>query len=520
VADAIAPERSPAEAIIRRVIAYSGGIVAPVWMVGGYVRDQLLGRHSHDLDLIVPAGGIRLARQIADAFGGAAFVLDAERDVGRAVLKAGELTVEVDVARLRSPDLLGDLALRDFTINAIAVDLRGAQDAGAPTRRVFDPFDGRLDLGRRTVRAVGDGAFRDDPLRALRAVRFAAELGFVLDERTAAMVRRDAALLAGVSGERIRDELFRLVAAPGAWQHVRTLDALGLLEESLPESAACRGVEQSPPHYQDVLDHTRSVMAHLEGLYSILWPGESWALPEPAPGDGTALATAEKWGEVAALLAPYAEELRTHLGQPLAVGRSRRELLFWAALAHDWGKPGRRKRAADERWTFYGHDADSAAMALTRLRALKTSADEADYVSLLAGEHMRPTLMGIDYPPSRRAVYRFYRDTGTAGPDTVLLSLADHLATRAAHPDAVAWKKRAGLTKTLLDAYFVERASRVDPRRLLNGAEVMELLGVPPGPEVGRLLDGLREAQAVGEVATADEARSWLRLHYAEGGTG
>ncbi len=179
------------------VIAFIRKQERPAWLVGGFVRDRLLGRDSHDLDLIVPDGGIRLARAVALAFGGASFVLDDVRDVGRAIVSEpkGE-SLDVDVARLRLPDLLDDLALRDFTVNAIAMDINVAEPA------LFDPFDGRADLSRGLLRAVTEGAFRDDPLRMLRGARMVAELGFRIEDATYNLIRRDAPLIQSVSGER------------------------------------------------------------------------------------------------------------------------------------------------------------------------------------------------------------------------------------------------------------------------------------------------------------------------------
>jgi tRNA nucleotidyltransferase/poly(A) polymerase len=214
------------------------------------------------------------------AFGGASFVLDDVRDVGRAIVSdpAGE-SLDVDVARLRVPDLLDDLALRDFTVNAIAMDaiimdaIAMDINTAAAEPALFDPFDGQADLSRRLLRAVTEGAFRDDPLRMLRGVRMAAELGFRIEDATYNLIRRDAPLIQSVSGERVRDELMRILKAPGAWQHLRSLAALGLLRHTLPESTAQIGVAQSAPHYQDVFDHTRSVLAHLEGIFALLWPG-------------------------------------------------------------------------------------------------------------------------------------------------------------------------------------------------------------------------------------------------------
>lgn len=494
-----------------RVIAFIAAQARPAWLVGGFVRDWLLGRPSHDLDVVVTQDAIRLARAVAAAFGGASFVLDGERDVGRAILRdeTGG-TIAVDVARLRVPDLLDDLALRDFTINAIAFDIAAA--ASAP--RLFDPFDGRADLARGLLRAVTEGAFRDDPLRMLRGVRLAAVLGFRLEEATVSLIRRDAALMRGVSAERVRDELLRILGAPAAWQHLRLLDAVGLLRYTLPEAAAQVGVHQSPPHYQDVFDHTRSVLAHLEGLFAVLWPGV-YVFPAPIPGDPTVLADAAQWAELSELLQPYADDLRAHLGLPLAADSVRRDLLVWAALAHDWGKPARRTVDAEQQAHFYDHDRWGALLAEARLQALKFSGDEVAYVARLTDLHMRPAHLAHDFPPTPRAVYRFFRDAGSAGPDGALLSLADYMATRAPAWEPETWRRRLATTRVLLEAFFREHSRQVAPPLLLNGRQVMAGLGLEPGPRIGELLAGLREAQATGEVATVDQAWAWLRAQAA-----
>lgn len=490
--------------LVDRVIAFIRGLDQPAWLVGGYVRDLLLGRPNHDLDVIVPEGGVRLARAIAAAFDGASFVLDSQRDVGRAILQdeAGA-ALDVDVARLRVPELLDDLALRDFTINAIALDV-----AGAPG--YFDPFDGRADLARTLLRAVTEGTFRDDPLRMLRGVRIAAELGFRIESATAGLIRRDAPLLRSVAPERVRDELLRILAAPGAWQHLRLLNSLGLLPYVWPESAAQIGVTQSPPHTQDVFDHTRSVLAHLEGLYALLWPEGPYHLPQPAPEDATVLAAPAQWASAGAMLAPFAAALRRHLQLLLAAGRTRRELLPWAALAHDWGKPAKRTVDAAGQIRFFDHDHWGALLAEARTQALKLSSEEVAYVARLTDQHMRPGFLAHDFPPSRRAIYRFFREAETTGPDCVLLSLADHMATRAAEQAGEHWERRLATSRILLEAYFRQRVDLVAPPPLVNGHQLMTRLGLAPGPRVGELLEGLRESQAAGEVLTVDEAWIWL----------
>lgn len=535
---------SPSPALVGRVLSFIRDRGIRAWLVGGYVRDQLLkssgrgmDRPSYDLDLIVPEGGIALARAIAKAFGGAFFVLDRERDVARAILRdeAGQ-PFDVDVARLRAADLLGDLALRDFTVNAIAVEISGdkvqpallpqswgevgvaGMGGGEGGARIFDPFDGQGDLARRLIRAVSENTFQDDPLRALRAVRQAVELGFHIEDATAALIRRDAGLLAGVSAERVRDELWRIVTAPGAWQHLRLLAGLDLLRVVLPEAAALIGVAQSYPHYQDVFDHTRAVLAHTEGLVALLWPAGPYARPEPVADDSTIIASAGQWAEVAEALAPYAAELRAHLLQELAAGHTRLDGLFWAALAHDWGKPpvaGGRPATfttePDDRIHFYEHEQVGATLAEARGRALKFSAAEVSYLRLLVESHMRPSHLAKTYPPGRRALYRYFRDLGDAGPDCALLSLADHLAFWAAHPVPEHWPRRLGAFELILETYFRRREEAVAPRPFLDGRQIMAEFGLRPGPQIGRLLEGLREAQAAGEVTTREQAWAWVR---------
>jgi tRNA nucleotidyltransferase/poly(A) polymerase len=531
---------------IGRIVDFLRERNAPVWLVGGAVRDYYLGRPNHDLDLVTPESGVRLARAVANAFGGSFFVLDADRDVGRAVLHVpGEAAdsepLFVDVARFRpeiiatggpaASDLLSDLTYRDFTVNAIAVDLMGADANDFP---VIDPFDGRGDAARRQLRTVSDRAFLDDPLRMLRAVRQSAELDFQITEGTFNLIRRDAALLPASAAERVRDELWRIVTAPGAWRHVRLLWELGLLPYTLPETAALSGVRQSVPHYADVFHHTRAVLAHLEGLIALLWPESGYRRAHAVSGDPVRMAPAERWAEVAELLTPYADALREHLAQPLASGHTRRDWLFWCALAHDWGKVGTVSTEGTPRGVrihFYGHEDASERLAEARGRALAFATDEVNYLRRVVGEHMRPGLLAADYPPTRRALYRLFRDAGDVSPDVALLSLADRLGMLAPG-DAVesgldanlqtalvaSWQHHLAVVKIILRNYFATgEASEQDtlqvdarPQPLLDGNAIMAELGLPPGREIGRLLAGLREAQAIGEVTTVDEARRWL----------
>ncbi len=461
-------------------------------LVGGSVRDALLGRSAgafHDLDFAVPSGGLAIARRLANRLGGAFFPLDAERDTGRVVLteKDGR-RFYLDFARWRGDSLHADLADRDFTINAVALDIAHAK---GPV--VIDLFGGQADLSAGVVRAVTDRAFANDPARTLRAVRMEAELGFRIEPHTEALLRQAIPWLDRVSRERVRDELDRILAVPGAARHVCRLDELGLLTAILPDIAALNGVTQSPPHHTDVYTHTLQVLQALEGVYAWLWPNAGYeSLPEEA-------------ASVLDSLSPWHDSLRAHLLQPTSGDRVRATLLKLAALLHDVGKPEARSENEGGRIRFLGHDKRGANTAARTLRRLRFSSDEVVLVRTIVAHHLRLLHLSQVETVTRRAVYRFFRDTGSAGVDVVLLGLADHLGTRAAL-DLTAWQHTSGAAATLLEGYFDRNQEMISPPKLISGRDVMAAFGLSPGPQVGELLERVREAQAEGRVSTRKEA--------------
>lgn len=480
--------------LLEQIRPFVDGLPIPVYVVGGAVRDALLGRVSYDLDLAVPEGAVELAFAIGDALHVPAYVLDAERDVGRVILTEWETTL--DVARFRGPDLAADLLGRDFTMNALALPVT-ARDAGS----IIDIVGGRADIATGLVRATQPTAISDDPVRALRAVRQMLQFSFTLEQSTAAQVVAAAPIINRSSPERIRDELVKLFRGPRPDAGLAALAALGLLEPVLPEVAAMSGVAQSPPHHEPVLDHTTSVLRWLVRV-------EQQLAPEATAADPAL-------DEILALLRPYADGLRDHLARPIDGGQDGLTLLRLGALFHDTGKPGTRTVDDDGRVRFFGHDQLGAELASRRLKALALSNESAYHVASSVGGHMRPLhLASSGMAPSRRAVYRFYRATGSAGLDVVLLSLADHLATYDGRGDDAGWRALLGVNAALLSTYFTAYEAVVRPVRLITGSELIAALALTPGPEVGRLLREIEEAQAAGQVNSRDDALELARhLH-------
>ncbi|HSO28120.1 MAG TPA: HD domain-containing protein [Anaerolineales bacterium] len=467
----------------------------PVFVVGGAVRDALLGRAVNDLDFVLPGPVLEISRRVANALHGAYYPLDEERQTARIILNNpdGERRV-LDFAALRGPDLESDLRARDFTINAMALAV------GSPAR-LIDPLSGALDLRARRLRACSELSFLSDPIRIVRAVRQAVAFQLRIEPQTLTWLRDARPGLAHISPERLRDELFRILQAEQPATALRTLDFLDALRYLLPELELLKGVEQSAPHYQDVFQHTLEVNARLAEVLATLAPvhdqeqAASWAL-----------------GLISLQLGRYRSQIAAHLATDLNPLRSLRGLLFLAALYHDSAKPQTRSvevspQDGRERVRFFEHDLQGVALIAQRAQDLRLSNIEIERLKTIIRHHMRPLLLAQSgAPPSRRAIYRFFRDTGPAGVDICLLSLADTLGTYGPRLERKVWVSLLEVVRTLLAAWWENPEERISPPALVNGRDLMETFDLEPGPAVGQLLSAIREAQATGEVTERVQA--------------
>jgi tRNA nucleotidyltransferase/poly(A) polymerase len=477
----------PRNDLLKRIIEFLRSEGTLCYLTGGYVRDMLLGQPAKDVDFVVAGAAIPLARRLANATGGAFYVLDDETDAARIVYRAPSERI-VDLAAMRGPDILADLRVRDFSINAMAV---GLGDYGRPQPRIFDPCDGQSDLKARILQATTEHAFQADPVRLLRALRFVSTLNLHIEPRTESWIRRDASLITRPSAERIRQELALIVAAPGAADHLRRMDELELMPHVLPELHALKAVAQSPPHIHDVYEHTLVTVAEAERLA---------AFPDAQLGPD------EK-----EFLSPFDADLAAHFRQVVSERRKRSTLLKFAAMLHDVGKPDTRGVGANGRIRASGHERAGARTAQKVLRRLRFSTQEIRLVGAIVQHHMRPGWLLKEPSVTRGAIYRFFRDTGDAGIDVMVLALADQLATRGDTLTRGHWRDYLGLACRILDNYFRRPLEVVAPPQLVSGKDVMSLLGLAPGPQVGELLEVVREAQAEGMVRTREEALEYLQ---------
>ncbi|MEE8471417.1 MAG: HD domain-containing protein [Dehalococcoidia bacterium] len=452
------------------------------YVVGGFVRDGLLGRANSDIDIVVSGDALGIASDAAAELGARVVPLDELNQVARVVFPGAGYHWHLDFASLRG-SIEEDLANRDFTVNAIAIDLAEIQGNWSEVQ-VVDPLGGHADLGHRIVRATGEDRFQQDPARLLRAVRLAATLDFIIDQDTESLIERDCKLITTVSAERVRDELCLILETPRAYDSFRHMDRLGLLEPIMPELAPTRGVAQPKEHFWDVFDHSLETVAAVERLLR----------QQGSEQEDEFLASV-----------PWSPEIAEHFAQEIAGSRTRRALLKLAGLLHDIAKPSTKTTEKDGRMRFLGHAAEGAAMATQLMERLRFSNREGRTVQLMIEQHLRPGYLVGDEMPSRRAIYRYLRDTAEVSIDTLFLSLADHLAARGPTLDLIEWRKHTEMTHYILFKWFQEQATVVPPK-LIDGHALIERFGLAPGPQIGALLEMVREAQAAGEVSTMEEA--------------
>jgi poly(A) polymerase len=465
-------ERLDADPAVATVRAALAGEPVEAWLVGGAVRDALLGRPVRDVDLAVRGEARAAARAVARSVRGPAFELSDEFGSWRALARSGGPGGEgwvCDVSPLQADTIEGDLALRDFTVNAIAVPLAG----GEP----IDPHGGRADLEARTLRVLGAGAYERDPLRPLRLARLAAELGLAPDPETERLTAAAAPAVARAAPERVFGELRRLVTADGVLAGLELAGRVGLVAAVLPELDALRGVEQSRYHHLDVHGHTLEVLREQLALE-----------PELEQVFGADLGA----------------RLRRVLAEPLADELTRGQALRLGALLHDIGKPPTRRELPGGGVSFLGHDEVGERMIAELCARLRTSARLRDYLGALTRHHLALGFLVHERPLSRRAVYRYLSRCEPVEVEVTLLTCADRRATRGRNADA-AIAAHLELARELM-AHALDWREHGPPRVPVRGDELARELGIEPGPALGRLLAALREAAYAGEVTTREQA--------------
>jgi len=458
----------------------SRGVTA--FIVGGAVRDALLGRKTEDIDIAVQASIddiLELGEALANALNGSYVVLDRARGTVRIVLD-DEQVLDISAA----PDGLNeDLKRRDFTVNAMAVPLAEVAP-GTSKVLVTDLLGGVDDLAAKVIRMASPSVFDEDAVRLMRGPRLAAQLGFSLSDDARIAIRRDAELLRQSSPERVRDELLKLLAATDAMSSVSTLDDLRLLSIVIPELDEARDVSQPKEHYWDVFNHSVETVGQVERILGGQKETNDWV----------------------AGLVPTFPDMDSHFAERISDGHSRLTLLKLVGLLHDIAKPTTKTIEETGRIRFFGHHEVGAEIVGEILDRLRVGMRGRQFVKGLVRHHLRPNQMAEPGKlPTRRATYRYYRDLGDGAISTLYLNMADYLAARGPLLKRDEWQKHCDLIAHILDGKFGKSSVTLVPK-LITGSEVIEEFSVEPGPLIGTLLEAVREAHAAGDISTRDDA--------------
>jgi tRNA nucleotidyltransferase/poly(A) polymerase len=440
------------------------------WIVGGAVRDRLLGRPTVDLDIALRDDPKDAARELARASGGAAFRLSGAFGAWRVVGR--DHAWHVDLVLLRESDIEADLAARDFTINAMAEPLAGGD--------LLDPHGGRDDLEARRLRMVSTGALDDDPLRTLRAVRIAVDLDLTIEPGTAEAIGHAAPGLERVAAERIFGELKHIIRSPAIRTGLLLMESHGITAQVLPELLVLHGVEQNEFHHLDVHDHTLEVLDQVSAI-------------ERDP--------------LSAGFADHAEAVGELLREPLADELTRGDAMRLAALLHDAAKPWTRtERTAGDRIRvgFPGHDREGADLAREVLRRLRASERLVEHVAALCLHHLRLGFLVHRRPLDRRDVWRYLEATDPYSAEVTVFTVADRLATRGRNAEP-AIGAHLELAREVLGPAFARRAEGRPPP-LVRGDDLARELGLPHGRRLGELLAQLEEDRFAGAIATREDA--------------
>jgi len=441
-----------------------------VYLVGGPIRDSFLKRDFNDVDLAVEGEAVGVARKFASVVDGSFVPLNLEMDESRVV--AGDCTF--DFTGFPEGRLLFDLERRDFTINSIAIDLRGLIDGKG---EFIDPFDGLIDLQKRVLRCTASDTFKEDPLRVLRAFRFAAQLGFTIEEDTLDAAKRCRDLLKNVAAERICYEILLTFSQPDSYGSLSLMADTSVLCILFPQLERTKGVAQNKLHPLDVFGHSLKTYEQMENVIR--------NLDQPP------------FGGHASLVKEY-----------LSSAPRKIALLKMSALLHDIAKPDTIQPGEDERLHFYGHDRTGAdSVKEFALVSLRMSKKDAKTLFLLVKNHMWPHLLASQDEITERAMRKFFRELEDDATGVLVLAWADSLAS--VGPEESSEGLSAAIDRLL--RFHTERREEVVLPPLITGKDLIDVLDLTPGPIFGRILKEVEREREKGSLQTRNDAIEFAR---------
>jgi poly(A) polymerase len=461
--------------LLHRLLAIAQQSSVKLYVVGGALRDICLGHPAQDLDLAMTGDVMAFAQVVANHLGAAYVPMDAARGEARIVYRKRDT---LDFAQFKGDDIIADLQHRDFTINAMACPLATLLTRAAP--EIIDPHGGGQDLEARCIRMVSPGVFTDDPLRLLRAFRFAANLDFQLDPVTLALIETEAPHLREAAAERIHSELLKLFAARSSSPHLMTMARVGLLDSLFPELAVIRGLPHEPGQPVDLGMHSIQTYQAVEALIN-----------DPGP----------RLPEIAEAVSQFFQ------------AEERQALVKWAGLLHAIGTAVEGYKGSQEQATTCDRCISSAALWEQTGSRLKLSRKQIDFVKTImahSGRVLDLAVLEAQGGMTVRIIHSWCKELGDSILAVFVLALGHTLSRGAedtAGPNAVAL---AQVAARIWDVYRQRILPVLTAPRLVTGHDLQQIFHLVPGPRFKSLLNDLEVAQIEGHICTRDEALQWL----------
>lgn len=438
-----------------------------IYLVGGSVRDALLGKASFDRDLIVTDVDARdFSLKVAEFFDGVFIPLDEENKIYRIVLS--DKINYFDITNPIEGSLEKDLRRRDLTINSVAVDIR--------TGEIVDFCGGVNDIENRVIRGISEANFMDDPLRLLRVFRFYSLLGFEIEDSLVEICKKYSKLINNPAKERVVYELMKLFSGKYAHCALQKMDECGILEELFPFVKELKRVPPNLHHHLDLFNHSIETVRQVGLLYD-----------------------------------SSSQEVKEHMQKIDFGGFSRLAHLRLACFMHDIGKFSTWTIEEDGRHRFIGHDEVGANLAVPILKNLAFSNKQIEYIKYIIKKHMYPTAVVSSPELNDKVMMRYVRKSEDNAIDNILIAQADRLSARGPEITEDIVNENISALNKLLNFYLNVRESLKPLPKLLDGNEVMKILGIEPSKRLGEVLNALKEAQISGEINTKDEAINFVR---------
>lgn len=437
------------------------------YLVGGAVRDALLGKSTCDRDIAIKSAE-KFAKRIAEQFDGTFIVLDEINHIYRVVLK--DKVNYLDISELQGETIEEDLLRRDFTINAIAYDLK--------ENKFIDVTGGIDDLKQGVLRHIKDENFADDPLRVLRAFRFAAVTGFEMTAELKTALRKYLPLALNPAPERIHYELMKLFGGVQTAKTLLLMDEFGFLEQIFPCVKEMKKVPPNSHHHLDLFHHVVETVRQVEIAY------------KDAP-----------------------IEVKEHLDKVDFGGFPRINQLKLAGFLHDIGKFSTWTVEQTGRHRFIKHDDVGSKMVVPFLKQWKFSKKQIEYISTMIKYHIYPSNVIIAPDLNEKVMMRYVRKMEDNVVDNIILARADRLSARGIDVTEEMVKNNLDGLDKLLNFYLSKRETLEPIPKLLDGKEIMELKGLKPSPKLGEIIKALHESQLNGDILTKDEAVEFVKMY-------